>query len=329
MHPVIISNKETLDKFVGGQEHSQFIQSWDWGEFQAKVNAKIWRIGVKLKGELVASAKVIKKTLPAGKSYLYCGRGPVVSNLVDKKEVTKLLFKQIRRRAKEEGIMFLRFDPIHGLDELNYRTSRKFYLVQTHDVQPSKTLILDLAKSEEDLLKEMHQKTRYNINLAEKKEVKIVEGDKDRFEEFWALLDQTSGRDKFRPHGRHYYQTMIEMDGKPVKLFFAEYNNKPIATALVSFFGDSATYLHGGSSNDDRNVMAPYLLQWHAIKLAKEKGHKYYDFHGIDEEKWPGVTRFKKGFGGTELSYPGTFDLVYDEGWYNVYKMIRNVRRTF
>ena len=75
--------------------------------------------------------------------------------------------------------------------------------------------------------------------------------------------------------------------------------------------------------------MAPHLLQWHAIKLAKANGQKYYDFHGIDEARWPGVTRFKLGFGGFEVNYPGTFDLVYDPGWYSIYKMVRKVRRTF
>src|SRR3989338_8328575 len=122
---------------------------------------------------------------------------------------------------------------------------------------------------------------------------------------------------------------MIELEDCPVKLYFAEFKGKPISTALISFFGDTATYLHGGSSNQERNVMAPYLMHWHIIKLAKAQGQKYYDFHGISEDKWPGVTRFKKGFGGYELNYPGTFDLAYDQGWYSIYKMVRKVRRTF
>jgi len=75
--------------------------------------------------------------------------------------------------------------------------------------------------------------------------------------------------------------------------------------------------------------MAPHLLQWFQIKLAKNQGFKYYDFHGVDEVKWPGVTRFKFGFGAKQADYPGTFDLVYDQGWYNIYKMVRKVRRTF
>jgi lipid II:glycine glycyltransferase (peptidoglycan interpeptide bridge formation enzyme) len=87
--------------------------------------------------------------------------------------------------------------------------------------------------------------------------------------------------------------------------------------------------MHGASASKYRNVMAPYLLQWHAIKLAKNLGYKYYDFYGVDEDKWPGVTRFKKGFGGREVNYPGTFDLIFNRRWYSVYRMVRKARRTF
>ena len=175
----------------------------------------------------------------------------------------------------------------------------------------------------------MHQKTRYNIRLAEKKGVKIVESGAARFEEFWQLLVSTGDRDEFNLHGRSYYQEMLKFDSNFVKLFFAESEGKLLAVSLVVFFGDMATYIHGGSANENREVMAPYALQWQMIKLAKQMNYKYYDFHGVDEVKWPGVTRFKFGFGAKQADYPGTFDLVYDQGWYNIYKMVRKVRRTF
>jgi lipid II:glycine glycyltransferase (peptidoglycan interpeptide bridge formation enzyme) len=337
MQIIQITDKNQLNDFISAQEHSPFLQSWQWGEFQKKVALRqaqgrrdgqgVWRVGVENSGELVAAATIIKKELPAGKSYFYCGRGPVVKQTTNNKQLTtelfKLLFKEIEKLAREEGVMFLRLDPLTQI------TDHKSQITKTLDVQPSKTLILDLNKSEDELLKEMHQKTRYNIKLAEKKGVKVAEGDLSRFEDFWKLLDQTSGRDKFRPHGRNYYEAMFAPENDIVKLYFAEYQGKTLAAGIFSFFGDSVTYLHGGSSNEDREVMAPYLLQWSVIKAAKSAGYKHFDFHGIDEEKWPGVTRFKKGFGGLEYNYPGTFDLVYDEGWYGVYKMIRKVRRTF
>jgi len=329
MQLINIDNKEQLNNFVGAEPHSQFIQSWEWGEFQQGVSGRVWRIGVEEEGKIIASAKLIEKILPMGKRYFYCGRGPVVSEKLHEEdeekydEALEMIFMETERIAKDEGAMFLRFDPIHKTHHSKYE------IFQTHSVQPRQTLVLNIEKSEDEILKEMHQKTRYNINLAVKKGVSIVEADVSRFEEFWHLLDQTSGRDKFRPHGRNYYQAMLNISNNFLKLFFAEHENRPIAAGIFTFFGDTATYLHGGSANDNRDVMAPYLLQWHAIKLARQLGYKYYDFHGIDETNYPGVTRFKKGFGGKERDYRGTFDLVYDEGWYSVYKMIRKVRRTF
>jgi len=338
MQIINISDKKQLNDFVSSQEHAQFLQSFEWGEFQKEVSGIIWRIGVVEEGgRLVASAKLVKKQLPMGRSYFYCGRGPIIaeSDLSSEdlakggkfkvESILNFLFEEIEKIAKEEGIMFLRLEPIFNFKLLTLN----FQLSETIDVQPSQTLILDLTKPEEEILQAMHQKTRYNIRLAEKRGVKIMEASAERFEEFWQLLVTTGDRDEFNPHGRSYYQAMLKMDNSFVKLLFAEYQGQPLAGNLVVFFGDTATYIHGGSANERREMMAPYALQWHNIKLAKQLGYKYYDFHGIDESKWPGVTRFKMGFGGQVVRYPGTFDLVYDAGWYNIYKMVRKVRRTF
>jgi lipid II:glycine glycyltransferase (peptidoglycan interpeptide bridge formation enzyme) len=331
MRIINITDKKQLNDFVGSQPHTQFLQSWQWGEFQREVSGFVWRIGVEDNGKLIASAKLVKKQLPMGKSYFYCGRGPIGITNYELRitnyelRITNYLFEEIEKIAKKEGVMFLRFEPINE----SIIHNSQFIIQKTIDVQPSKTLILDLSQSEDELLKNMHQKTRYNIRLAEKKGVKIVEAGADRFEKFWQLLVSTGDRDDFNLHGRDYYRAMLKLENNFVKLFFAEYQGQPLAGSLIVFFGDTATYIHGGSSNESREIMAPYGLQWQTIKLAKQAGLKYYDFHGIDETKWPGVTRFKMGFGGEVVTYPGTFDLVYDAGWYNIYKMVRKVRRTF
>ena len=200
------------------------------------------------------------------------------------------------------------------------------YLIQkTIHVQPERTSILNIDDSEEDLLKNMHHKTRYNIKLAEKKGVEIREAKEADLEEWWNIMTETKKRDGFRSHSRSYYKKMLEID--IVHLLIAEFEGKIIAGNIVSFFGDTAVYIHGASSSQYRHLMAPYLLQWQAIKIAQEKGMKYYDFYGIDENKWPGVTRFKKGFGGEEINYPGAFDLIFYPLCYNGYKYVRKIRR--
>ena len=323
MKIIKLIKRDKLNEFVSRQKYSQFLQSWEWGEFQRKVSGKIWRLGIEEDNKLVGVATLIKKTLPMGKSYFYCPRGPVFGIKKDELRMMNLLFNEIKIVAKTEGAMFLRFEPLKKIQ------NSKFKIQNSLDVQPSKTLILNLSKTEDEILKNMHQKTRYNIKLAEKKGVEVFEAGIEKFDDFWQLMAETSGRDNFRLHGIDYYKKMLEIDSNFIKLFFAKYKNKIIGISLVSFFGDTATYMHGASASESRNVMAPYLLQWQVIKLAKSKGQKYYDFFGIDEKKWPGVTRFKKGFGGQEFKYPGTFDLVLSSSWYNIYKMVRKTRRTF
>ena len=275
MQIITIADKEKLNNFVGSQVQSQFLQSWQWGEFQKEVSGKIWRIGViEDDGRLLASAKLVKKQLPMGRSYFYCGRGPVIGDIKRSAVIMNELFKTIKDLATDEGAMFLRFEPVNEFKISDFN----FSISKTIDVQPSQTIVLDLTKSEDEILKSMHQKTRYNIRLAEKKGVKIVEAGADRFEEFWQLLVSTGDRDDFNLHGRSYYQAMLKMENSFVKLLFAEYKGKLLAGNLVVFFGDTVTYIHGGSSNKNREVMAPYALQWQTIKLAKKTGFKYYDF---------------------------------------------------
>lgn len=322
MSLIEITQKEKLDNFLKKKKQNNFLQSWDWGEFQKKLGYEIIRVGFLENQELQIVATLIKKKLFFNKNYFYCPRGPVANNQLPIASY-QLFFKEIKKIAKNKKISFLRFEPNIKLEIANCKLKIK----RTLDIQPRQTLILNLENSEEELLNKMHQKTRYNIRLAEKKGVKIIEASEKDFNEWWKIMSETSGRDGFRTHDKKYYQQMLTL--KNIKLYLAKYQNKFIAGNIVSFFGDTATYLHGASSNYYRNVMAPYLLQWHVIKEAKRQGCKYYDFFGISEKKWSGVTRFKKGFSGKEINYPGTFDLVFDGFYYNLYSILRKIRRFF
>lgn len=321
MKVVDIKDKNIWDGFVSNQPCTQFAQSWNWAVFQSGTFEKLWRLAVVDGDNILAVAKIVKKPLMAGWSYFYCDRGPIFAGNNWNEEAGKLMFSEIEKLAQAEGAVFLRFDPIFDVAETH------FDLVKTIDIQPKKTAILDLAKNEEELLQAMHQKTRYNIRLAQKKGVTVELAGVDAFEEFWQLMEETRERDEFKLHGKKYYQDMLGLD--LIKLYFAKFEGKVIATSIVSHYGDMATYVHGGSSNGNRDVMAPFLLQWTAILDAQKAGLKYYDFYGVDETKWPGVTRFKMGFNPGVYEYAGTFDLVYGKAWYNVYKWLRKLRRSF
>ncbi|MFA5413541.1 MAG: peptidoglycan bridge formation glycyltransferase FemA/FemB family protein [Patescibacteria group bacterium] len=290
-----------------------FLQSAEWLDFQENFGHKIYRLGfADEKNDLKAICGVIQNTLPFGKKYLYIPRGPISAE--------KVMIDEIKKIAQKDGAMFLKIEPLVEIPLPSLRL--------VTPVQPKQTLILDLAKSEEELLAAMHEKTRYNIRLAEKKNLILKN---ESLEDFWKLMEETTARDKFHAHPKKYYESMLEKingDGKKemrVELRVAYFENHPVAAAIIGYFGDTVTYLHGASSYEYRNLMAPYFLHWEIIKEAKKLGYKFYDFWGIDEKKWPGVTRFKKGFGGFEINYPGTFDLPINKIWYKIYNLAKKI----
>ncbi|MFA6097956.1 MAG: peptidoglycan bridge formation glycyltransferase FemA/FemB family protein [Patescibacteria group bacterium] len=335
-----IKSQKELNTFIGSQTRAQFLQSWGWGEFQVGLGRQIWRLGVLENEKIIGSALIVRQPLPFGKCYLYCPRGPVVDGQlpVDKHlAVLKTLASDIVGRAARSGAMFVKLEPplvkIHrrAFDDL----LREFNYREAGFVQPRDSWYLDLSKSEEELIQAMHQKTRYNIRLAEKKDVHVrVSNNPKDFEIFWQLNKMTSERDQFQTHSQDYYQKMLEtlLPAGFQKIFIAEYEGKSIAANIVVFYGDTATYLHGASADEYRNVMAPHLLQWRQIQEAKKLGLRYYDFWGvapegsIKEKAWAGITRFKKGFGGTGVSYLGAFDLILNKFWYKLYKIGQKIK---
>lgn len=325
-------DKEQWNQFVI-ENKGCFLQSWQWAEFQKSLSRKIWLIE---KPNL--KSLVIKHDLPLNKNYLYCSRGPVGQGKIED------FLAEVKEIAQKEKSIFFKIEPgrfkarpfDHDLASQGHEvsmTSLKSFtkgraLKNAKEIQPSQTIILDISQSEEELLKQIHQKTRYNLRLAQKKGVVIEQNNNQAsLDIFLKLSKQTAQRDKFHLHDQGYYQKMLEILGSEgmVKIFLAKYQGRVIAANLICFFGQIGYYLHGASDYDFRNLMAPYLLQWQVILLAKEQGFKYYDFWGINQQKWPGVTRFKRGFGGQEISCPGAFDLVYHPVWYGIYNLARKV----
>jgi len=313
------------DDFV--QKNAQdggFLQSWQWGEFQKSLGRMIYRLAVLDNKEVVAAALAVRHKLPGGLNYIYLPRGPVVKAnlgiLHSREQILKLIFQQIRLKASPLASIFLRLDP-----PLNSAAPLvKLGAQPSGQVQPQQTLILDLSASQEQLLAKMKPKTRYNIKVAEKHGVEIIYSGKEDLEIFWQLLVKTSDRDRITSHPKNYYARMLSLPD--VRLVLARYQNKVIAGNIMAFFGKYCYYLHGASDYDYRDKMAPYLLQWRMIKDAKEQGCRWYDFWGADENKWPGVTRFKVGFAPqtTLTEYVGAYDLIYNKFLYRLYHYFRN-----
>jgi lipid II:glycine glycyltransferase (peptidoglycan interpeptide bridge formation enzyme) len=298
-----ITNKEQWDNKIGSQKQSQFLQSWSWGEFQISLGRKVWHLD--LSGVFVLA---IKMPLIKNKFYLYV---PRINHEIDEDKL-----KILKKLANAENCIFIRIEPIkQDIISLGFK--------KVAPMQPKKTLLLDLTKSEEALLKDMHSKTRYNIRLASKKGVEVGNDIEEKFPIFYDLMLNTYERKGKKLFSRNYYLKLEH--NKITDIVLAKFESEILCGNLISMYGDTVTYIHGGSSDEHKNLMAPHLLQWETIKKAKNLGFKYYDFWGI-EERYPGVARFKRGFSGQEIEYSGTFDLAIDKLWYAAYQVVKKFK---
>jgi len=271
------------------------------------------------------SAKIIKHNLRFGRSYLYIPRGPGVDfNMMSggfKNPINNFVvfLKELARANKS---IFIKSEPLADsvaqalVESGRFKKSKK-------EIQPSKTTIINLEADELDILSNMHNKTRYNIKVAEKNGV-IVKESQDT-EAFLDMLHKTTKRDNFSGHPDGYYHKLLNDNSLNTKLFIAFYENKPIAGAITLTYGDVGYYLHGASDYEHRALMAPYMLHWQIMQYFKRAGVKNYDMWGIDARRWPGVTRFKLGWGGRTVEYPGSFDLPIARLWYLAYKIARKI----
>lgn len=306
------------DRFVSEHESGSFLQSWDWGEWMRQNGKPPFRVAVCDENKkIILCAEIFISPIPKiGKKYLYIPYGPLIAENVDQ-QVWNFFTKEIHKIFN--NVLFLRIEPKDPIQISG---------TPTKHIQPGKTLVLDLSKNTEQLLLEMHQKTRYNIKVAQRHGVKIKTGhaDKNALE----LIKQTAQRQGYKSHSLDYYLNLVQKfttqnSGIKTTIYSAEFEYKTLASALIVDFGNTRTYLFGGTSEEHRNVMAPYLMHWQAIQDAQKEGFKCYDFWGIETAsgQTPGFVRFKLGWGGTQISYPQPMDLIYGPVWYFIYKILR------
>jgi len=314
-----INNKNVWDKFV--QSHfGLFAQSWDWGQILVSEGKKIERLMLKQDGQPSIAAQVVYMPLGLGFKYAFCPKGPVG-------ELSEENLKVFENYFKDKKVLFWRIEPATKIENKKITKSR--------DINPSSTMILNLQKSEEEILAGMHSKTRYNINLSQKKNLEVR--NEKNLSVFWELMKKTGERDGFRLHEAQHYQAILSSDFSTQLTVYS--HDKAIATMVLVGFGETFTYLFGASDHDYRNLMAPYLLQWNAMMLGKNKCYKFYDFFGVapnvsgnehyeysTEHQYSGVSRFKSGFGADYVEAPGPYDLVIRFKIYQFYLWLRKLR---
>lgn len=335
-------NKHEWNNYIASQPHAQFLQSWEWGQFQESLGFPVRRVGVWTdQGIFAAGIQFQKISMFGSVSYLYAPRGPV--------EVFPPEFLSAVREKRE--VFFIRYEPSPTTrptvrkDETSSKQGRRVL-----SIQPEREWFLDLTKSEEELFLQMHPKTRYNIRLASKKDVRvrIVDPSKDNPERhvdiLVGFLKKTAGQKDYRLHRDAYYHSLITSFTQNAEekythempyglLYEATLHGEIVASVYIVYFGDTAYYLYGGSDAAYASIMAPYALHVFAWNDARKRGYRYYNFGGIapdgvDRHPLSGITRFKMGFGGEHILYPGTFDSIVNYPGYMVYTAARSLLRT-
>lgn len=320
-----VVNEEELREFIESNKRAHFLQSPEWAKVKTDWVNEIAVVRDE-SGNIKGSMSLLLRKVPIFHRYImYAGRGFVCDE--HDKETLKQLTEEATKIAKKYKAFIFRLDPDISKDDEEFKTiiTELGYKMKTNIkninqvIQPKYVFRLNVKdRTEEELLASFHSKTRYNIRLATKKGVTIREGDRADLKTFHEIMKTTGSRDEFFIRPLEYFEKIYDCMGPGhVKLIMAEYEGKVISAVLPIKYGNKVWYLYGGSSNEHRNLMPNYLLQWEMIKWAKESGCDIYDFRGVsgfksENDQQYGVYKFKKGFNGDFVEFVNELYMVYN-----------------
>lgn len=343
-------NIENWNSLISQLPRPHLLQTKEWAEakepFGWIAHYKTWEDGA---GKLVAAAQILQRSIriPAtGKSVcmLYVPKGPTLRDWDDAALRARIL-GDLRDFARAEGAFFIKIDPdiaygfglpgepnshenptgtilVNELKTTGWRFSNE-------QVQMRNTMLIDVHRSEVELLAAMKQKTRYNLRLAERKGVQVRRGSPEDFGQLYKMYAETSVRDGFVIRSESYYRAVWDRffaAGMLIPLI-AEVEGQAVAGLMLFVFGTQSWYLYGMSRDQSREWMPNYLLQWEAIRASKAAGCETYDLWGAPDEfneldpMW-GVYRFKQGLGAFEARHIGAWDLPIKPLMYSLYTQI-------
>lgn len=325
-----VKEQGAWDRFIQSDAWNAFPQAWAWGEFQKSRGRSVVRLAlVDDRDHWLAAGQAIWYPKRYGTGYWLFPRGPVfAAHILEPRETFCAFLEVLAGFELPHKGLFFRVEPPLTLEE--GRGMMPLRMQRTHALEPASTVLVDLEQTEEELLAAMHPKTRYNIRVAERHGVTVRSGSSEEdIKLFLELTAETAERDKFVSHEAEYLRATCEalLPSGFVRLRFAEWQGKCLAANLEIAYRDTVTYLHGSSSSQDRQVMAPYLLHWEAMKTAKREGASIYDLYGTNprlqsnvyyKPSWEGITRFKRGWGGKDVDLMGTWDLPMNKLLYYI-----------
>ncbi len=296
------------------------LQTWEWGEFRKAWGNEVIRFPF---GQMTLHKIPFLKLRLA-----IFEKGP---------PPTKRMLETLYKFAKERSLILIKMEPnvpvsikslkgegkIKNFSHLIYKRDKftkllsKFKLVSGKTILSPTTLWIDLTKSEEELLKNLHPKTRYNIRLAKKKGVEVFEDNSDKaFEKYIQLTRETVKRQNFYAHTERYHWLMwdylhklpISNHQPPIaRLLVSKYRNETLSAWILFVWKDFLYYPYGASSEKYKNVKANNLMMWEAIKYGRKNNLKIFDLWGREEGK--GFTRFKEGYNPYLVESLGSWDM--------------------
>ncbi len=310
-----ITDKNNWEQNIKLFKEANFLQSWNWGVFQESMGKIITRLLVRHDGNLVGMVQLVREAAKRG-TYLSIAGGPLLN--WDDENLVSQTFEEIKRIAKEQSAVFIRFRPQSLNSQKLSDTVRKLGAVasQMH-LTADLTLQLDLTKSEDEILQQMRKNTRYSIKKAEKDGITtIFSKDKNDIKKFCDFQNDLAKRHGFVPFSYDFLFNQFSsfLDDDQVILIHSFKDDILLASAFIIFYNGEAVYHYGISTPENGKFPGSYACQWAAIKEAKRRGLLKYNFWGIapEEEKnhrFAGVSIFKRGFGGEEVQYLPSHDI--------------------
>ena len=342
-------DEKTWNNILASFPDPHILQTWQWAQVKSEVGwepiYKIW--GKESKPD--AAALILLRTVSLGSfaaqlRVLYAPKGPLLRNWNDI-NLRRLVLDDLERVAREMGAIFIKIDPDvplgtgipGGESELENQLGTavqsdletRGWQLSDEQIQFRNTVLIDLARSEDELLARMKQKTRYNLRLAARKGVTVRVGLRNDLEMLYRMYAETSLRDGFVIREEDYYRKVwgTFLNADMMEPLIAEVADEPVAAVMIFRFAGKAYYMHGMSREVHREKMPNYVLQWEAIRRSKAKGCKVYDLWGAPDifdasnSMW-GVFRFKEGLGGDVLRTIGAYDLPVKPVYYKLYTQI-------
>ena len=284
---------------------------------------------------IVGGAVILRFQHTENSCFYYIQDGPVLPSDEDNAEaVLEAVLGVVEGRRKMEScvVSHLRIEPRWLSVPDSLRGFRSIPPLADHYLEARDTRWIDLRPSESAILAQMKPKGRYNIGVARRHGVKVVEDTSDRgLADFLSIYEDMAARQGMEAKPPDYFEALLSLTSPTdsSSLFFAEYEGARLATALVVYFGPRATYFYGGSRTLNRQVMAPHLMHFEIMRRAKARGHDWYDLWGIappnqPDHRWGNFTAFKAKFGGEEVHLVPTLDRVFDAAAYDHYMTTEN-----